>query len=63
MSVATNIIESIAAGAMHNGECPGMFPSAHLHAFVDADGRMRCFLRELARYIDAEEQKARKDKL
>ena len=57
MSIATNIIEAIASGDFHDNEDPSYYPSRHLHKFVAEDGKLCCFLRELARYIDAEEKK------
>lgn len=56
-SVAVDIIEALVEGRPHEGEFVAHMPSMHLHNFVGADGRLPCFLRELARYIEAEEAK------
>jgi hypothetical protein len=66
-SVAVDIIEAIASGEVHRGECIASGEAMHLRSFISGDGRMTCFLRELARYIETKEHvamlAARKDRL
>lgn len=62
-SVAVDLIESLATGDFHRGEDISQYPSRHLRSFIEADGKLRCFLRELARYVDRLERVARKDQL
>jgi hypothetical protein len=62
-SVAVDLIESLADGAMHRNESVAMYPSRHLREFVAAEGRLPCFLRELARYVEKLERDARRDRL
>lgn len=66
-STAVDIIESLASGDQHRYECVASCEAMHLRAYVGDDGKLRCFLRELARYIEAKEHQvnmhARKDRL
>lgn len=62
-SVAVGILEALAYGDTHIGEDVCLNETGHLREFIHADGRLPCFLRELARYIEKKERQARKDRL